>query len=351
LPENPRHGPSSLFGSLEDAPVISFQCVECGARYEVQDDLAGKAIRCRRCSAPSRVPTLKPTKAKTPTAPAENDGPAKPPIMPVSRWRLRGTIIGAGLALAIIGVAVGLVLNRGGEKPREAERPAPSVEVPPKGPSARELALEEELKKKGLEIARARTEQAKRAQDEVAAKEQERQRRESARREAERVAAQLKKERQERLQREFLLLPGQEQEAIKEGMDALNKRAPADLDMQAPGPMTVYLKIGHTRFLVKRYQRFFDTDDFRPKLIKWGEWRGVGEFIKVLKIEAHPRLDDVKIEFALAWSDQFFPVEKIPAGLIDVARQIAKTGFAGLSEHQKTVYNENRRLFDLALAK
>jgi DNA-directed RNA polymerase subunit RPC12/RpoP len=34
---------------------LSFRCVECGAEYDVADDLAGKTIRCKQCRAVGRA--------------------------------------------------------------------------------------------------------------------------------------------------------------------------------------------------------------------------------------------------------------------------------------------------------
>jgi hypothetical protein len=61
--------PAPTFLSYSEAPppvqrllptAAEFSCLECGARFEVADDLAGKVIRCRECHSFGKVPDRDP---------------------------------------------------------------------------------------------------------------------------------------------------------------------------------------------------------------------------------------------------------------------------------------------------
>src|SRR4051794_9578372 len=80
---------------------ISFSCENCGRRYSVGDELAGKAGKCKACGQRFTVP--QPARSSEP-APATEPEPGPP----TATARGRGWWIGAGLAavLGVLGIVV-----------------------------------------------------------------------------------------------------------------------------------------------------------------------------------------------------------------------------------------------------
>jgi hypothetical protein len=65
---------------------IEFRCAECSTIYEVEDDLAGKTIRCRECNGLNRVSSITkqgvPILASRPALNLPNDGVSRPTKKP-----------------------------------------------------------------------------------------------------------------------------------------------------------------------------------------------------------------------------------------------------------------------------
>jgi hypothetical protein len=103
--------------------MIVFACDGCGKRIEVDEDLAGRKLRCKPCGAVTRVPTVEPPAIPLARLPAATptDAPRRTPAVRKKKKRKPGTIdretgmalaIGAGLALVALAVPlVGFVLH------------------------------------------------------------------------------------------------------------------------------------------------------------------------------------------------------------------------------------------------
>jgi hypothetical protein len=59
-------------------PIV-FKCGECGESFEVDESLAGKAIRCRECDQYGKVPL---PEIMRPRPPAPLPAPPPPPVLP-----------------------------------------------------------------------------------------------------------------------------------------------------------------------------------------------------------------------------------------------------------------------------
>ena len=42
--------------------MIKFDCIKCGHSYRVQDQYAGKRVRCKECSTINKIPAAEPKK-------------------------------------------------------------------------------------------------------------------------------------------------------------------------------------------------------------------------------------------------------------------------------------------------
>jgi DNA-directed RNA polymerase subunit RPC12/RpoP len=87
-----------------------FDCSMCHARYDVEDELAGQAIRCRECGEWGRVPR-RPTAVSSPPPPPR--APARPqPARTVKRepWCFDFAEGYAFVTLALAAVAAALLL-------------------------------------------------------------------------------------------------------------------------------------------------------------------------------------------------------------------------------------------------
>jgi hypothetical protein len=100
--------------------MISFTCTGCGKPFEVEDGLAGRRCRCKRCgnlmSVPEPEPLLPPLPAIAPAAVSRAE--PEPPTAPRRRKRKRKpralegdawVSLGAGAALAVLALLVPLV--------------------------------------------------------------------------------------------------------------------------------------------------------------------------------------------------------------------------------------------------
>src|SRR3954452_12382040 len=92
--------------------MIAFSCAGCGKSFEVQDDLAGRRSRCKRCGAVMRIPAPEPVLA--PLAPLATPVPAPEAVPGRRRKKARkpGTIdrhawvaLGVGSGLAAVALA------------------------------------------------------------------------------------------------------------------------------------------------------------------------------------------------------------------------------------------------------
>jgi hypothetical protein len=68
-------------------PTITFACPECNASLKVREELAGKKIRCPKCSAVAIVPAAAPSadEEAKPAAPAKRAAPPPAPVKPPPR--------------------------------------------------------------------------------------------------------------------------------------------------------------------------------------------------------------------------------------------------------------------------
>lgn len=101
----------------------------CGKYYRVKDELAGKRIRCPFCAGGVAVPGAAPPVDRGPPplpsrrTPAPTRAAAKaPPTRKPSRWPL---LVGGGLGLLVLGLAVGFVVLRLVAAPAEQRPPEP----------------------------------------------------------------------------------------------------------------------------------------------------------------------------------------------------------------------------------
>ena len=99
--------------------MIAFSCEGCGKAFEVDDDLAGRRSRCKRCGAVMRIPDSEPVLAPLATAPGYGGGgrarsgerkTRKPGTIDRDAWVALG--IGAGLAAVALAVPpIGFVIH------------------------------------------------------------------------------------------------------------------------------------------------------------------------------------------------------------------------------------------------
>lgn len=106
--------------------MIEFHCAGCGQSFHVDDHLAGRRTRCKRCGAVTRIPTPAPAIAADEPAPASlpSLGPRIAPAPePPTRRRKPGrkrrkpkaidrdawTAVGVGAAMAVLAPAVPLI--------------------------------------------------------------------------------------------------------------------------------------------------------------------------------------------------------------------------------------------------
>jgi hypothetical protein len=93
--------------------MIAFSCAGCGKSFEVQDDLAGRRSRCKRCGAVMRIPAPEPVGA--PLAPLAAPVPSPEAVPRRRRKKARKTraidrdawvALGVGSGLAAVALAV-----------------------------------------------------------------------------------------------------------------------------------------------------------------------------------------------------------------------------------------------------
>src|SRR5579875_547765 len=107
---------------------VPYRCVQCGETYELDDDLAGRAIRCRECHELNRVPPLPTPKQTSPPITAPIQKPKAASSLSFTKGLLAGAIL-MGLTGAV-GLWLGLA-----QRKREEPRQAPAVESEHKPPS------------------------------------------------------------------------------------------------------------------------------------------------------------------------------------------------------------------------
>jgi hypothetical protein len=90
--------------------MIAFSCEGCGKAFEVDDDLAGRKSRCKKCGAVMRIPSSEPVLALLAPHPAPEAAPkrkrkkktSKPGTIDRDAW----VSLGVGFGLAVIALAV-----------------------------------------------------------------------------------------------------------------------------------------------------------------------------------------------------------------------------------------------------
>jgi len=237
---------------------IEFRCAECTTCYEVEDDLAGKTIRCRECNALNRVLELMDKKRE-----AFASGP-RPSTIPSSRATIpftapdvqkprsllstsftKGFLAGVLLMGLVSGLGLWWILSsREREVPAQAVNAPPSVvpqqpsavqptptvaQVIPQASDPNEILRHQQ---EAIEAERRRQAQLQQQAKQAAAQEVRRRKaEEKAQALALKQAAEEAERRyQEKLAQEFALLNGLEQRALSAALKAFTAAKPPKAD-------------------------------------------------------------------------------------------------------------------------
>jgi hypothetical protein len=128
--------------------AVRFECPTCKTTYDVDDDLAGKAIMCRGCQKRGQVragaSTATTTAPATATATATATSLAKPALLPTTPTRREAMSWWVYGFLAVGSITTGAVLARtkvlrnlsfGSEEEKDQKRrKGPPPDGPPPGP-------------------------------------------------------------------------------------------------------------------------------------------------------------------------------------------------------------------------
>lgn len=246
--------------------TIKFHCAECAASYEVDDDLAGKTIRCRECSGYNRVPfAAAPT---VPTSSLTNLELAQSKYLLRQRFTFRhGLLLGAFVSCVVSALVLWLALWPHGDRETRVSSASPPnrlptvplVSQPARPPVQREAAEAEQRRQVELQNLKAQKQEMERATQEQQRRQAE-QRRQAKVAQLERhrqadlqaqfqklereIAAEAERKRQEKLAQEFALLGSNEQETIRNAIQTLTAKKPGRVNLR----------------VLERYWIFFDND-------------------------------------------------------------------------------------------